>query len=190
MTGEQIVQDALRHAAVDGYQINDTYAMDYINAAVDEIIVLRDEIGKKDSTTYSIDNTNVSTWLDLPDDFLTEKRTYATSEGSKLITAKQEPYFYMIENEQIRFDFKGDYTMEYLKEPDALTDLKKTPDIPKIYHRPMAFYVAGRIKSEIFGEEDSERNEFMALFERNVARAGSRLKTRKRRRMMPPPSWS
>lgn len=190
MTGQQIVNDALRHAAVDGYQVNNTYAIDYINAAIDMIIDSHDEIGKKESTTFSIDNANISTWLDLPDDFLAEKRIYYTGSESKLISATEEPYYFLIENDQIRFDFTGEYTMEYLKVPDTFADISQVPDIPTKYHRSMAFYVAYRVKAEIFGEESSEKNNFLSLFEIGIRRAAGRLNTRKKRKLIPPPRWS
>lgn len=189
MTGTEIRKDALRYAAMDGYNLTDPTTIDYINAAVEIVVINYDELGKKVTQEYNITDTTVSTWIDLPTDFLVEKRTYYTDDKSRLIDAASEPNSYLIENGQIRFDFAGDYTMEYVRVPDAITSITNTPNIPSIYHRGLSYYVASRAKGEVFGDEEGEKNELMAKFMSYIQDAYARLNTRKKRRRVKAPQW-
>jgi len=187
VTGQKILEDALRFAAVDGYQV--LSAVDYINAAVDAIITEYDEIGEIAEQEYNIDDINVSKWLALPDSFLAERRIYYKDTKPTLMLAGQEPYFFLIQNNKIRFDFCGDYIMEYLKVPDDINLLTEEPNVPKLYHRDIAYYLAYRIRLEIFGDEENSQDKFLAQFYNGIRKSNARLINRKRRRFTKAPVW-
>lgn len=188
MTGQKILEDALRYAAADGYQV--LAGVDYINAAVDLIIKEYDEIGIISEHEFIINNTNVSNWIELPNAFLTERRMYLTDASSTLINAINEPYFYLIQNDKIRFDFEGKYTLEYLSIPDDITLLTDEPNVPKLYHRAISYYLAYRIRVEIFGDEENAQDKFLMQFYDGINKAYGRLSRRKRRRFVKVSPWS
>lgn len=189
MTNKQIMDDALLHAGISGYNTDDPTVVGYINRAVEIISIKYNEVGKKKTVTYVIDASNVSTWLDLPSDFLAERRTYTDYENSTLQYADKAPNEYLIENEQIRYDNQGIYTIEYVAIPDEVVNISQTPSINKLYHAGISYYVAARIKAEVFGDEEGEKQYLLAQFEKYIDEVFGRLNRRKRRRSVKAPQW-
>jgi len=189
MTGADIRKDALSLIGQSGYNADEPRVVQYINRAMDLIVRDYNEIGKKKSTTFTITDANVSTWIDLPVDFIAEKRTYNTQERSTLQYAAYEPNGYIIENEQIRFDDLGEYTMEYIAMPEYMGNISETPNINQVYHPGISYYVASRITTEIYGDEESEKMMLLQQFNDYISKAYARLNTRKRRHIVKAPQW-
>lgn len=189
MTGEEIRNDALLLIGQSGYNADEARVVQYINRAMDVIVRDYNEIGKKKNVIFDVTSSNVSAWLDLPTDFVAEKRTYLTGEKSTLQYAAYEPNGYIIENEQIRFDEEGSYTMEYIAIPPYMSNISETPSINAMYHPGISYYVASRIATEIYGDEETEKLMLRQQFEEYIQKAYARLNTRKRRPIVKAPQW-
>lgn len=189
MTGEEIRADALLLIGQSSYNADAARVVQYINRAIDLIVRDYNELGKKKTTAFVITSSNVSTWIDLPIDFVAEKRMYMTGEKPTLQYADYEPNAYIIENEQIRFDDEGNYTMEYVGIPPYMSSIDETPNVNAVYHPGISYYVASRIATEIYGDEETEKVMLLQQFEAYIQKAYARLNTRKRRAVVKAPHW-
>lgn len=188
MTGAEIREDALFYSAVGGYNVQDPVIVQYINRAIDVIVRDYDEVGKISNEAYNIDNTNVNTWINLPSDFLVEKRLYISSNSTSGISIL-DPSVYMLQNEQIKFLMGGNFEMEYVPVPEYLDNINRIPSINVMWHPAISYYVAYRIKGEIFGDEEGEKHKLYADFEKYCNKVASRLNSRKRPRRVKAPFW-
>jgi DNA polymerase III delta prime subunit len=79
--------------------------------------------------------------------------------------------------------------MEYVGLPVYMSNISETPNINAVYHPGISYYVASRIATEIYGDEETEKMMLLKQFDDYISKSFARLNTRKRRSVVKAPQW-
>jgi len=158
MTALEIKNYALKLCGLPS--MPDTYVIDYINEALDNLAIKYDTARKK--VIIALTGTE-NEWTDLPSDCLAVKRCFKVDNN-------YVDDDFLIENNQIQFTDTGTYKVECLSMQEHISALTDTPAINIAYHIALAYWVAHKEISREFLLEDMVQgnNKVMLLQEYGV----------------------
>jgi len=139
-----------------GTVIQDNTALAYVNKGIEELVKKYPNAATLKETSVEI--TDTEEYYDIPADILKIESVIDSYEN------RLRSKYYVFEDDTIRIDFEGNYTIKYREYPAKQTKTDENIPIPRVYQSPLANYIAYRESLKLYGVSYPDTQSHLATF--------------------------